>query len=92
MQSEISGAASNATISSIGAIGGSAIKIGNTLLIQHSLGVAAFGLYSLSFSVITLAASLFTFGLDDAMVRYTAIYQSQQEGSLIRSLTVFCTA
>lgn len=92
MQSEISGAASNATISGIGNIAGYILKVGSTFLMQHGLGVAAFGLYSLSFSVISFVSSIFTIGLDDAMVRYIAIYRGKQQGSIIRNLTIFCTA
>lgn len=92
MHTEISGAASNATISGIGNIVGYIIKSGSTFLMQHGLGAAGFGLYSLSFSVISFVASIFTFGLDDAMVRYIAIYHSRQRGDLVRSLTIFCTA
>jgi O-antigen/teichoic acid export membrane protein len=92
MQSEISGAASNATISGIGNITSYIIKTGSTFLMQHGLGAASFGLYSLSFSVISFIASLFTFGLDDAMVRYIAIYRSKRQGGLVRNLIIFCTA
>jgi O-antigen/teichoic acid export membrane protein len=92
MQSEISGAAGNATLSGIGNIASYVIKTGSTFLMQHGLGAAAFGLYSLSFSVITFVASIFTFGLDDAMVRYIAIYHSKQQEGLICKLTICCTA
>jgi O-antigen/teichoic acid export membrane protein len=92
MQSEISGAAGNATISGIGNIASYILKTGSTFLMQHELGAASFGLYSLSFSVISFIASLFTFGLDDAMVRYTAIYRSKRQGGLVRKLIIFCTA
>ncbi len=92
MQSEISGAAGNATISGIGNIASYMLKTGSTFLMQHELGAASFGLYSLSFSVISFIASLFTFGLDDAMVRYTAIYRSKRQGGLVRNLIIFCTA
>jgi O-antigen/teichoic acid export membrane protein len=92
MQTEISGIASNATISGLGNIAGYIIKSGSSFLMQHGLGAAGFGLYSLSFSVISFVASLFTFGLDDAMVRYTAIYSSKNQANQVRSLTVFCTA
>jgi O-antigen/teichoic acid export membrane protein len=92
MQAEISGAAGNATISGIGNIGNYVIKTGSTFLMQHGLGAAAFGLYSLGFSVIMFVASIFTFGLDDAMVRYIAIYRSKRQEGLIRNLTIFCTA
>jgi O-antigen/teichoic acid export membrane protein len=92
MQSEISGAASNATISGIGNIVSYILKTGSAFLMQHGLGATSFGLYSLSFSVISFIASLFTFGLDDAMVRYTAIYRSKRQGGLVRNLIIFCTA
>jgi O-antigen/teichoic acid export membrane protein len=91
MQSEISGAASNATISGVGNVLSYILKTGSTFLMQHGLGAASFGLYSLSFSVISFIASLFTFGLDDAMVRYTAIYRSKRQGGLVRNLIIFCT-
>lgn len=92
MQTEITGAASNASISGIGLALGYILKSGSTFLLQHVLDVAAFGIYSLCFSIISLVASVFTFGLDDAMVRYIAIYRAKRQVHLIRRLTMFCTA
>jgi O-antigen/teichoic acid export membrane protein len=92
MQTEITGAASNASISGIGSVLGYILKSGSTFLMQHVLDVAAFGIYSLCFSIISLVASISTFGLDDAMVRYTAIYRGKRQIHLVRRLTVFCTA
>src|SRR5262249_23161349 len=69
MESEITGAAGNAAILGFGSIIGYILKYGNNLLIQHILGAAAYGLFTLSMSVMTLIASLFNLGMDDTMVR-----------------------
>jgi len=92
MQAEISGAASNASISGLANVVGYMLKTGSTFLMQHTLGAIDFGIYSLSISVVSLIASIFALGLDDAMVRYTAIYHSRQQAMLVRNLTIFCTA
>lgn len=92
MQSEISNAAGNAAIIGFGNIIGYVFKACSTFLIQRGLQVELFGLYSLSLSVVSLIGSIFVFGLDDAMVRYVAIYRSKKQSNLLRSLTIFCSA
>jgi len=91
-RSEISEAAGNAAIVGFGNIMGYVFRAGSTFLIQRGLQVELFGLYSLSLSVVTLIGSIFVFGLDDAMVRYVAIYRSKKQTNLLRSLTIFCSA
>lgn len=92
MKSEISGAASNAAIVGLGNIIGYLFKYGNNFVIQRALGAGYFGLYSISLSLVTLVASLFDLGLDNAMIRYVAIYRGKQETNLLRNLVIFCTA
>jgi O-antigen/teichoic acid export membrane protein len=92
MKSEISGAASNAAIVGLGNIIGYLFKYGNNFVIQRALGAGYFGLYSISLSLVTLVASLFDLGLDNAMIRYIAIYRGKHETNLLRNLVIFCTA
>ncbi len=92
MKSEISGATSNAALIGIGNLVGSVLKYCSSFLIQRGFGVGPFGLYSLGMSVISLFLSVLNLGLDDAMVRYVAIYQSKRQPGLLRGLTVFCAA
>ncbi len=92
MQSEISGAASNAAVVGLGNVVGFIFKYGNNLLIQRSLGAVNFGLYSVSLSIVTLVASIVDLGLDNAMIRYIAIYKGKQQPHLMRNLTLFCSA
>lgn len=92
MQSEISGAASNAAIVGVGNVVGFIFKYGNNLLIQRSLGAVLFGLFSVSFSIVTLVASILDLGLDNAMIRYIAIYKGKQQPNLMRNLILFCSA
>jgi O-antigen/teichoic acid export membrane protein len=92
MASEITGAASNASIVGLGNIAGYVFKYGNNLLIQRGLHAGFFGLYSLAMSVVSLVASIFDLGMDNAMVRYMAIYRGRKQTHLLRSLTIFCTA
>lgn len=91
MQSEISGAASNAAVVGLGNVVGFIFKYGNNLLIQRSLGAVNFGLYSVSLSIVTLVASIVDLGLDNAMIRYIAIYKGKQQSHLMRNLSLFCS-
>src|SRR5947209_16318135 len=92
MKSEISGAASNGAIVGIGNIIGFLFKYGNNLIIQRALGAGLFGLYSVSLSLVTLIASIFDLGLDNAVIRYIAIYRGKKQMNSMRSLLIFCTA
>src|SRR5258706_2991700 len=92
MQSEISGAASNAAVVGLGNVVGFIFKYGNNLLIQRSLGAVLFGLYSVSFSIVTLVASVLDLGLDNAMIRYIAIYNGRRQPNLMRNLILVCSA
>lgn len=92
MKSEITGAASNAAIVGVGAIVGYVLRYGTNLLIQRVLGAALFGLYSVSLSLVTLIASIFDLGLDNAMIRYIAAYRGKKQSNLVRGLTIFCSA
>ncbi|HZU69716.1 MAG TPA: oligosaccharide flippase family protein [Ktedonobacteraceae bacterium] len=91
MASEITGAASNASIVGLGNIAGYVFKYANNLLIQRGLHASFFGLYSLSMSVVTLVSSIFDLGMDNAMIRYMAIYRGKKQTHLLRTLTIFCT-
>ncbi|HLH62156.1 MAG TPA: oligosaccharide flippase family protein [Ktedonobacteraceae bacterium] len=92
MVSEITGAASNASVVGLGNIAGYVFKYANNLLIQRGLHASFFGLYSLSMSVVTLVSSIFDLGMDNAMIRYMAIYRGKKQTHLLRTLTIFCTA
>lgn len=91
MQSEVSGAAGAAAIVGIGNIGANILKYISSLIIQHGFGPGLFGLYSVGMSVVTLVASVFNLGLDDAMVRYTSIYRGKKQARSLLGLTIFCT-
>ncbi len=92
MRSEISQAAGGAAYVSIGNIAGSLIKYGSNIVIQRGFGAAAFGLYTLGMSVVSLITAIFNLGLDDAMVRYVAIYKAKRKAASLRGLIIFCTA
>lgn len=92
IQSEVSGAAGNAGFVGFGNIISIALKYIATFLIQYGFGVGLYGLYTLSSSLINLVASVLNLGLDDAMVRYTAIYRSKHRLASLQALTIFCTA
>lgn len=92
MQSEISGAASGAAIVGVGTIAGNVFKYGNNFMIQRAFGPAPYGLYTLSFAIVTLISSIFNLGLDDAMVRYTSVYRGKKQPRLLRGLAIFCSA
>jgi O-antigen/teichoic acid export membrane protein len=89
---EIAEAGGNAAVIGVGNLLGYVFKSASTFLIQRGLQPELFGLYSLSLSAVTLVGSIFVFGLDDAMVRYVAIYRSKKQAHLLRSLATFCTA
>ena len=92
VKAEVSGAASGAAIIGTGSIIGNILKYANNLLIQRGFGAGPYGLYALGMSTVTLAISIFNLGLDDAMVRYVSIYRGRNQSSLLRGLTLFCTA
>ena len=92
MKSEISEAAGGAAFMSVGNIGGSVLKYGSNIVLQRGLGAPAFGLYSLSMAIVTLATAIFNLGLDDAMVRYVSIYRTKRQAGSLRGLMIFCTA
>jgi O-antigen/teichoic acid export membrane protein len=92
MQSEISGAASNAGFVGLSNIFGYILKYANNILYQRGLGIEYYGLYTLSTAVVTLIGTVLTLGLDDAMIRYIAIYRGRKQPNLLRGLTIFCSA
>ncbi len=92
VKAEVSGAASGAAMIGTGSIIGNILKYTNNLLIQRGFGAGPYGLYALGMSTVTLAISIFNLGLDDAMVRYVSIYRGKNQASLLRGLTLFCTA
>ncbi|HVB24176.1 MAG TPA: flippase [Ktedonobacteraceae bacterium] len=92
MQSEISGAASNAGFVGLSNIFGYILKYANNILYQRGLGIEYYGLYTLSTAVVTLIGTVLTLGLDDAMIRYIAIYRGKKQPNLLRGLTIFCSA
>jgi len=92
MKSEVSGAAGAAGLVGIGNIVGSILKYVSNFLIQYSLGPALYGLYTLSLSLINLISAVFSLGLDNAMVRYVAIYRGKKRANSLQGLLMFCTA
>ncbi len=92
LQSEVSGAASAAGIVGIGGVIGNILKYGCNFLIQYGFGPALYGLYTLSLSLVNLISSILNLGLDDAMVRYVAIYRGNKQPRPIKGLILFCTA
>ncbi len=49
------------------------------LLLARLLGAAEYGIYNLAMSAATLAMAIGVFGLDDAMLRYVAIYAGKKD-------------
>ena len=92
MQSEISGATGAAAMVGIGNVAGTVFRYGSNLMIQRGFGAGAYGLYSLCMSLVTLASSIFTLGLDNAMIRYISIYRSKKQSHSLIGLTIFCTS
>src|SRR3989440_486530 len=91
MKSEVSGAASAASLLGLGSIIGSILKYVSAFLIQYGFGPGGYGLYTLSLSLVNLISATFNLGLDDAMVRYVAIYRGKQQQKSLRGLLIFCT-
>src|SRR2546421_3625754 len=91
MKSEVSGAAGAASLMGLGSIIGSILKYVSAFLIQYGFGPGGYGLYTLSLSLVNLISATFNLGLDDAMVRYVAIYRGKQQPKSLRGLLIFCT-
>ena len=92
MKSEVSGAAGNAGLVGLGNVIGSVLKYVSNFLIQYGFGTSGYGLYTLSLSLVNLVSAIFNLGLDDAMVRYVAIYRGKQQMKPLRGVLIFCTA
>jgi len=92
MDSEISGAAGSAAIVGVGTIVGNVARYGNNFLIQRAFGRGPYGLYTICLSIVVLVSSIFNLGLDDAMIRYVAIYRGKKQPHLLRGLTIFCSS
>jgi len=92
MQSELTGAAGSAAIVGVGNIAGNVLKYGSNLIIQRGFGPSVYGIYSISYALVSLIAALFNLGLDDAMVRYTAMYRTKKKMQALGGLTIFCTS
>ena len=92
MNSEVSSTAGSAGLLGLGSIIGSILKYVATFLIQYGFGPAGYGLYTLSLSLVYLVCAICNLGLDDAMVRYTAIYRGKQQTKSLQGLLIFCTA
>src|SRR6266566_105912 len=91
MKTEVSGAAGAAGLGGFGNILGSILKYVSAFLIQYGFGPGGFGLYTLCLSLVNLVSAVFNLGLDDAMVRYVAIYRGKQQTKSLRGLLLFCT-
>ncbi len=91
MKTEVSGAAGAAGLVGFGNVLGSILKYGSAFLIQYGFGPGGFGLYTLCLSLVSLVSAIFNLGLDDAMVRYVAIYRGKQQTKSLRGLLLFCT-
>lgn len=91
VKKELNKAAGNAGFVGAGNVASFFFRYGNNFLIQRGLGAGSYGLYAFSMSVISLISSIFVLGLNNAMLRYTAIYNSRKQASLLRGLTIFCT-
>ncbi len=91
MQSELTGAAGNAAIVGTGTMVGSVLKYGSNLLIQRGFGPSVYGMYSISYALVSLVAAILNLGLDDAMVRYVSMYRAKKKMQALRGLTIFCT-
>src|SRR5712691_8370454 len=91
MQSEVSNVAGAAGLQSLGSTIGSVLRYVGNFLIQYGFGPGGYGLYTLSLSLVSLISATFNLGLDDAMVRYVAIYRGKQQPKSLRGLLIFCT-
>ena len=92
MQSEVSDVAGAAGLQSLGSTIGSILRYIGSFLIQYGFGPAGYGIYTLSLSLVSLISAVFNLGLDDASVRFVAIYRSKQQPKSLRGVLIFCTA
>src|SRR2546421_4075769 len=92
MPSEVSNVAGAAGLQSLGSTIGSVLRYVGNFLIQYGFGPGGYGLYTLSLSLVSLISAVFNLGLDDAAVRFVAIYRSKQQPKSLRGVLIFCTA
>jgi len=92
MPSEVSNVAGAAGLQGLGSTIGSVLRYAGNFLIQYGFGPGGYGLYTLSLSLVSLISAVFNLGLDDAAVRFVAIYRSKQQPKSLRGVLIFCTA
>jgi O-antigen/teichoic acid export membrane protein len=66
----------------LGAVSG----FGLAVLLGRTLGAEATGIYYLSLSIVTFAAVVGRFGLDNPLLRWTAVHSENQHWSLLRAV------
>lgn len=61
------------------------IRFGIAVMLARLLGARGYGVYNLALSVAAIAAILPLFGLDAAILRYTAIFAGRGDGAAVRA-------
>jgi O-antigen/teichoic acid export membrane protein len=66
-------------------VAGKGLTVVLQVILGRWLGPAAYGLYSLGFSVITVVLWLARLGLDQGVLRYCAVYRAQSQPAKVRA-------
>ena len=79
----------SSTIIFIGSVVGQVIGITATMLLSRSLGLEAFGQFSILIGLITLSAGLITNAFSRSQARFTANYLGQEDGESLMGTLYF---
>ena len=79
----------SSTIIFIGSVVGQVIGITATMLLSRSLGLEAFGQFSILIGLITLSAGLTTNAFSRSQARFTANYLGQEDGESLMGTLYF---
>lgn len=76
--------AKGTSIYTLGTIASKLLQLAIQVLLARQLRISGYGLYSLGFSAIILLQSVALVGLDQAVLRYGAIYRSRGQSELVK--------
>ncbi len=90
INANIMSAAKGGGILTIGRLFSYATRFILAFLLARLMGAEDFGLYSLALTITALVSTVSLLGLDDAIMRYVAVYNGQKDDARLWGLLQFC--
>ncbi|RJQ31956.1 MAG: flippase [Peptococcaceae bacterium] len=69
-----------------GAVAGDILRFLLQIVLGRALGAGGYGLYSLGFGLVTAVGQFITFGLQDGVVRFCALYSGEGDGRRLKGV------